>query len=187
MSLNRPTEAGDDPTLVDRLRVIYFKAMQVLVPLAVIAAAVGVILGYASIERDNDQDRAAEAAAKARDDGIREVLGCFNEYTTASSGTSVAVRAASVVVSERDALQTEVFEKWIGQLRNALIYPGDPEGAEALEIVQKFIGTTSSLQVALQRLSSAQDELAQVRIENPVPPAPEVFCAAAIPDRTSAD
>lgn len=130
-------------------------AMVVGCLVTVALVTIGTYVNYASLESDR-REREMENSA---------LLGCFDEYASASATTSKAVRDASVSVDEarvnRDRALQRLFEVIAAEPPE-----GDPRGQRAF----------ARLLVANRALVGTQKQLDQVRKENPVPDPPSDFC-----------
>lgn len=138
---------------------VYMAGVGVIVVALMIVAVEG-------IQTNNRQDAESAAANKARDAESARLLECFDEYAAASASTSKAVREASVVLAdattERDVSLDALFR-----------YIATDPAEDSPVGVRLF----SRLLASNAELVNAQAELAQVRVENPVPEAPSTFCA----------
>lgn len=142
----------------NRLGFYYLAFVGSAIVVLFVAAVVGILTDNA---QNREQDR---------------LLACFDDYAKASNSTSVAVREASVKVSEAQANEGRIEEVWTGLLEKAFTFPLDSQTPEARELVADFAEATTQLREAKVEKRKADDALAQAREDNPVPDPPSEFC-----------
>jgi hypothetical protein len=111
-----------------------------------------------------------------RQDNERDdLLSCFDDVLAASSASSTAVREASVdkdiaTAARDDALNAEgiAFQRLVQHILVKTVTAKD---------VKALSETLDARSHAAHQLDVAQDALDKAREDNPVPPAPSVFCA----------
>lgn len=138
-------------------------------------AVVSLVLGGIGVFVNNRQDAQQAADQAARDKDTKTLLDCFDRYARESSGSSTAVRAATVerdaaTAARDDALDTEgrAFLIAINHLLDNAVTPQDVQGLrDALE----------ARNAAADRLDRAQAKLDKARRDNPVPAPPSTFCS----------
>lgn len=130
-------------------------AMVIACIATVVLVTIGTYSNYATLEADR----------QSREKDNARLLGCFDEYASASAATSKAVRVATVAVDQarvRRDRALQVMLEFIATNPPA----GDPRGARLFAVVL----------AANSGLVTAQTELDKVRRDNPVPDPPSEFC-----------
>lgn len=165
----------ETPMIATRIQNWYDTWAPLFVIVVAIGALLGIILGAVAsfVNLRQDQDRAEEQAR--RDQETSRLLACFDQFASAQSSSSKAVREAAVKVDEAttvrdDALNREgiAFKRLVQAIRTESLEPED------FDLLQK---TLADRQAASRKLDVAQDQLDRARENNPVPDPPSEFCA----------
>lgn len=133
-----------------------------------LCASIFASLGTFAVSQAQEADRAAREAEN------RTLLDCFDQYATASSSSSKAVRAASVQVDAARVThdlalnaEGEAFEVLVRHLLTQTVTPAH---------VRRLLTTLEARSRTGAELAATQRNLDRVRRANPVPDPPSKFC-----------
>lgn len=172
-------------------RLWYNRWGPVIMGICLVIGATAAVLGVIGIYTNGQQDAAAAAANKVRDQqnaavlaSQQELLACFDRYASAQSTGSKEVREASQAkddaAAELNAALSDEGDAFL-QLTTLLgrSLAGDQiEPDRWTAVVHRLESTLQARQEANAAVIAAQAALDTARAENPVPDPPSEFCGS---------
>lgn len=143
--------------------------------ISAIVGVLGVWIGVANSIENGEQNAAAAAENRARDEQTSKLLGCFDDLLGANSVRSVEVGKAAERVTTVTLARDRAKARWVATIARALEIT-DENSDEALAIGVRFSRQTTELLRADRAVIAAQVHQARVRAKYPVPPPPAKSC-----------
>lgn len=153
-------------------RDLYERIAPVLVVFALLSAVSAVGWSFQNSRANAEQDR-------QRIDLVESFTRCFNAFGTTLAGGLPPVREATATLNEATATLNAATSEALITLQHLLLRAIEKKADEA--DAQALVNKLDAVKSANAAVQAANDNLTQVRAENPYPEPPTEFCDLSLP------